>query len=83
MGGLGDGISLAERFARHSHEARKAGMLEAAAIADRDRRAFEERAKNQNLTRNERTRCSHYVQALTEQAIAIRSVVGGEDSHNA
>ncbi|WP_311269845.1 hypothetical protein [Sphingobium sp. WCS2017Hpa-17] len=53
-----------------SDEARKAAEL---------REKYARRARNHRLSRNERTRCSHYLQVLDELSDAIRGLADDGD----
>lgn len=52
---------------------RLAIIEQCAGVLEEHRTAYEKRAMDESLPRKERTRCSHYVQALDKIEYAIRS----------
>lgn len=70
--GSEDDHRLVQAFAAH----RITALEEAAKVCDESRSRITRRARNEGLSRRERSRCSHYAQALEEQATAIRNLKG-------
>lgn len=70
--GIVDSDPIVQAFASH----RIAALEEAAKVCDESRSRITRRARNEGLSRRERSRCSHYAQALEEQATAIRNLKG-------